>query len=377
MQVLESSQGLRPRLAVYTIAAMTGPKSRALNYADAGVSIDRGDLLVERIKPLAAATDRPGVLGGLGGFGALFDLAALNYRNPVLVSGTDGVGTKVKLAVESNRHDGIGIDLVAMNVNDLLAQGAEPLFFLDYYACGSLDVGVAEMVIAGIAQGCRIAGCALVGGETAEMPGLYQAGEYDVAGFCVGVVEKDAIIDGRTISDGDVLLGLASSGPHANGYSLIRRILADTGTRLDAPFSGATFADVLMEPTRIYVRPILELSRRIRLKGIAHVTGGGLLENVPRILPDGLAAHVDPSAWPRPPIFTWLQQAGNVETREMFRTFNCGIGLVLVVAASDSSSAMDQLRGSGETPFEIGRVVPRSSGVEAVVLRDVEDTRPP
>lgn len=347
---------------------MTVRKPSSLSYADAGVSIDRGHLLVERIKPLAAATHRAGVMGGLGGFGALFDLAPLNYRDPVLVSGADGAGTKVKLAAESNRHGGIGIDLVAMNVNDLLVQGAEPLFFLDYYACGSLDVDVAEKVIAGIAEGCRIAGCALAGGETAEMPGLYRPGEYDLAGFCVGVVEKDLIIDGSTISENDVLLGLASSGPHSNGYSLIRRVLSDTGTALNDGFGHATFADVLMEPTRIYVRPVLGLSRQMRIKGIAHITGGGLLENLPRILPDALAAHIDAGAWTWPPIFTWLQKAGGIDTLEMFRTFNCGVGLVLVVAQSDVVKAMEALRRDGEQPFEIGRIGRRASGQPPVVI---------
>src|SRR5687767_11829580 len=310
-----------------------------LSYKDAGVDIDAGDALVERIKPLAKKTMREGVLAGIGGFGALFEVPK-RYKEPVLVSGTDGVGTKLKLAFEWNMHDTVGIDLVAMSVNDVLVQGAEPLFFLDYFACGKLDVDVAAAVVGGIARGCELAGCALIGGETAEMPGMYPAGEYDLAGFCVGVVEKARILDGKSIRPGDAILGLASSGPHSNGYSLIRKILS-----LSKPSS----MEALFAPTRIYVKPVLKLLKRVPIKGLAHITGGGLVGNVPRILPRRTRAVLNQAAWPRPEVFQWLARAGNVAEDEMHRVFNCGIGMVVVVAPADVKRAMKVLRDSGET----------------------------
>jgi len=327
----------------------------SLSYRDAGVDIDAGDRLVERIKPLAARTRRDGVLAGIGGFGALFQLGA-KYREPVLVSGTDGVGTKLKLAFQLDRHDSIGIDLVAMSVNDILVQGAEPLFFLDYYACGKLDVDVAARVVAGIAKGCELSNCALIGGETAEMPGMYTPGEYDLAGFAVGVVEKSNIIDGRRIAPGDAVIGLASSGPHSNGYSLIRRIVADRNADLDAQLDGRTLADALMAPTRIYVRSILALMQQVPVKGMAHITGGGLTENVPRVLPRGTQAVLQLSSWTLPPVFAWLQQAGNVATGEMHRTFNCGVGMAVIVGRDQADAALASLRASGETATVIGEI---------------------
>ncbi|MFT5350015.1 MAG: phosphoribosylformylglycinamidine cyclo-ligase [Planctomycetota bacterium] len=332
------------------------------SYADAGVSIEQGNLLIERIKSRVKATHRPGVMGGLGGFGALFDLSSLNYRQPVLVSGTDGVGTKIKLAIESNRHNSIGIDLVAMCVNDLLVQGAEPLFFLDYFACSSLDVNVAEQVIDGIAKGCELAGCALVGGETAEMPGMYQSGEYDLAGFCVGAVEKDEIIDGSTVAPGDVIIGLASSGLHSNGYSLVRQVLANSNTSLMDEFNGRAFIDTLLEPTRIYIKPVLELLKHVRLKAIAHITGGGLLENLPRIMPDNTTAMIDCESWRWPAIFNWLMETGNIDSNEMYRTFNCGVGLVLIVEASRADETIKQLNRLGEDAWRLGEIIPNEKG---------------
>jgi phosphoribosylformylglycinamidine cyclo-ligase len=320
--------------------------SKALSYRDAGVDIDAGDALVDAIKPFARRTMRPEVLGGIGGFGALCELPK-KYKQPVLVSGTDGVGTKLKLAFELDKHDTVGIDLVAMSVNDVLVQGAEPLFFLDYFACGKLDLEVSTNVIKGIAAGCELAGCALIGGETAEMPGMYPVGEYDLAGFCVGVVEKERILDGRSIRPGDAILGLASSGPHSNGFSLIRKILA----RAKPPSMAAVF-----EPTRIYVKPVLALLESVPVKGLAHITGGGLTGNVPRILQDGLRARLRKTAWPRPEIFQWLQQAGNVAEDEMHRVFNCGIGMVMVLDAADAARAAGHLRASGETVYEIGSI---------------------
>jgi phosphoribosylformylglycinamidine cyclo-ligase len=340
----------------------------SLSYRDAGVDIDAGEALVERIKPFAKRTMRPEVLAGIGGFGALVELPQ-RYRNPVLVSGTDGVGTKLKLAFLLDRHDTIGIDLVAMSVNDVLVQGAEPLFFLDYFACGKLDVGVAADVIQGIARGCEQAGCALIGGETAEMPGMYPAGEYDLAGFCVGVVEKDRVIDGRGIVPGDVVLGLASSGAHSNGYSLVRRILERAGPDLAADFHGRPLADVLLEPTRIYVKPVLRLLDEVKVKGLAHITGGGLVENVPRCLPDGVCAVLERSAWPLPPLFRWLQDQGNVADGEMHRVFNCGIGMVVVVASADVDRATTVLRSAGETVHRIGAIAPRPAGAAATDVR--------
>ena len=327
-----------------------------LSYRDAGVDIDAGDALVEAIKPFARRTLRPEVLAGIGGFGALCEIPR-KYRHPVLVSGTDGVGTKLKLAFQLGRHDTVGIDLVAMSVNDVLVQGAEPLFFLDYFACGKLDTRVAADVVKGIARGCELAGCALIGGETAEMPGMYPAGEYDLAGFCVGVVEKDRIIDGRSIRPGDALLGLASSGAHANGYSLIRKILERARPQFD-----------LLEPTRIYVKSILKLLEAVPVKGLAHITGGGLIGNVPRILPPGVVAKIRKSAWPRPEVFQWLQREGKLAEDEMFRVFNCGIGMVVVVGAADAERAADSLRASGETVYEIGAIEKTSGEPDCVVI---------
>ena len=332
-----------------------------LSYRDAGVDIDAGEALVEAIKPFAKRTMRPEVLAGLGGFGALCALPA-KYKEPILVAGTDGVGTKLKLAFLLNRHGTVGIDLVAMSVNDVLVQGAEPLFFLDYFACGKLDTNVATNVIRGIAKGCEEAGCALIGGETAEMPGMYPEGEYDLAGFCVGVVEKERIIDGKTIQAGDVLLGLASSGPHSNGFSLIRRILGDA-----KPNSG--LADSLMEPTRIYVKPVLKLLAAVKVKGLAHITGGGLVGNVPRMLPQGMRAVLRKKMWPRPELFSLLQKDGNIAEAEMHRVFNCGIGMVICVARDQVAAATMLLKREGELAYEIGFVEAGNPGEpEAVVL---------
>ena len=331
--------------------------SPTLSYRDAGVDIDAGNRLVDRIKPHARRTQRPGVLGGLGGFGALFELPLDRYRQPILVSGTDGVGTKLKLALELNRHDTIGIDLVAMCVNDVLVVGAEPLFFLDYYATGKLDVDVAADVIKGIADGCEQAGAALVGGETAEMPGLYQDGDYDLAGFCVGVVEKAKIIDGSRIQPGDALLALASSGPHSNGYSLIRKILAVSGAKLDQPLAdNLTLGEALLAPTRIYVKPVLKSLEVLEVKAIAHITGGGLTENLPRILPTGVKAMINTQSWRRPAIFQWLQQQGGVIEAEMWRTFNCGVGMIVCVAAEQADQALALLRAAGETAWRVGEI---------------------
>jgi phosphoribosylformylglycinamidine cyclo-ligase len=343
---------------------------RTLSYRDAGVDIDAGDALVEAIKPFARRTVRPEVIAGIGGFGALIELPK-RFREPVLVAGTDGVGTKVQLALALGRHDTIGIDLVAMSVNDILVQGAEPLFFLDYYVCEHLDVAVASQVIKGIAAGCELAGCALIGGETAEHPGAFIAGEYDLAGFAVGVVEKSRAIDGRGIEEGDVLIGLASSGPHANGFSLIRRILETSGTDLASAVPGVTdgrtLGEVLLEPTRIYVKPVLALLGEVEVKGMAHITGGGLTENTHRMFPHDLVARIDSARWPRPPIFDWLQRTGNVAPAEMHRVFNCGIGLVLVVAAGAAEATIERLRALGETGYAIGRVE-RGRGAAASVV---------
>jgi phosphoribosylformylglycinamidine cyclo-ligase len=335
-----------------------------LSYRDAGVDIDAGDALVEAIKPFAKRTLRPEVLAGIGGFGALFELSK-RYREPVLVAGTDGVGTKLKLAFALGRHDTVGIDLVAMSVNDILVQGAEPLFFLDYFACGKLDVATATDVVKGIARGCELAGCALIGGETAEMPGMYPEGEYDLAGFAVGVAEKSALIDGRAIAPGDTVLGLASSGAHSNGYSLVRKILARSGPDLGADFHGRPLADVLLEPTRIYVKPLLALMREVTVKGCAHITGGGLVENVPRVLPEGVAAVLEARAWPRPPLFDWLQREGGVEASEMHRVFNCGIGMAVIVAEGDAARAIERLTAAGETVYRIGTIERRGAGFPA------------
>ncbi|HEX4886224.1 MAG TPA: phosphoribosylformylglycinamidine cyclo-ligase [Casimicrobiaceae bacterium] len=347
------------------------PPDESLTYKDAGVDIDAGDALVERIKPFAKRTMRPEVLAGIGGFGALVEIGK-RFREPVLVAGTDGVGTKLRLAIDLARHSTVGIDLVAMSVNDVLVQGAEPLFFLDYYACGKLDVDTAAAVVSGIAAGCEQAGCALIGGETAEMPGMYPPGDYDLAGFAVGVVEKASIVTGRDIAPGDVVLGLASSGPHSNGYSLIRRILERSKPDLAAPFderAGATtLGDALMAPTRIYVKPLLALMRDLPVKGMAHITGGGLLENVPRVLPGGAAARLEASKWPRPPVFDWLQREGNVQADEMHRVFNCGVGMVVIVAAEHADRAALILSAAGESVHRIGRIVAREDGAPATVV---------
>jgi len=337
------------------------PPKESLSYRDAGVDIDAGDALVEAIKPYARRTMRPEVLAGIGGFGALVEISK-KYREPVLVAGTDGVGTKLKLAFHLNRHDTVGIDLVAMSVNDVLVQGAEPLFFLDYFACGKLDVAIATEVIKGISRGCELAGCALIGGETAEMPSMYPAGEYDLAGFAVGVVEKSAIIDGTAIAAGDAVLGLASSGAHSNGYSLIRAIIERVQPDLQADFHGRPLAEVLLEPTRIYVKPLLALMQKLKVKGLAHITGGGLVENIPRALPEGVMAVLQKSAWPMPPLFGWLQQHGGVADAEMHRVFNCGIGMTLIVDEDDAAEAMRMLGAAGESVYRIGRIQPRASG---------------
>ena len=343
-----------------------------LSYKDAGVDIDAGDALVERIKPLARRTLRDGVLAGIGGFGALFEVPR-RYREPVLVAGTDGVGTKLRVAFALDGHDTVGIDLVAMSVNDILVQGAEPLFFLDYFACGKLDVDTAARVVGGIATGCEQAGCALIGGETAEMPDMYPPGEYDLAGFAVGVVEKSRVIDGRSIAPGDVVLGLASSGAHSNGYSLIRRVVERVHGRLDAPamhddFDGRSLAQAVLAPTRIYVRPMLALIAAGRVKGIAHITGGGLVENVPRILPDRCQAVLHRESWPQPPLFGWLQRHGGIDAAEMHRVFNCGVGMVVVVEAAEVDTALAQLRAQGETAWKIGDIVERAPGAASTVV---------
>jgi len=338
-----------------------------LTYRDAGVDIDAGDSLVENIKPYARRTMRPGVLAGIGGFGALFRVPRA-YKEPVLVSGTDGVGTKLKLAFELKRHDTVGIDLVAMSVNDILTLGAEPLFFLDYYACGKLDVKSATQVVKGIAAGCEQAGCALIGGETAEMPGMYPAGEYDLAGFAVGVVEKSRIIDGKRIQPGDVVLGLASNGAHSNGYSLIRKIIGTRKVNLKAKLDGKALKDLILAPTRIYVKPVLALMKKVPLKGLAHITGGGLVENIPRMLSAPLCARIDKRAWPMPPLFDWLQQQGNVADSEMHRVFNCGIGMVIVVAARDAARAQALLARAGERVWRIGEVARRTKGQPQTVV---------
>jgi phosphoribosylformylglycinamidine cyclo-ligase len=345
----------------------TSERAKALTYRDAGVDIDAGDALVENIKPYAKKTLRPEVLAGIGGFGALCGIPA-KYREPILVSGTDGVGTKLKLAFELQRHDTLGIDLVAMSVNDILVQGAEPLFFLDYFACGKLDVATATQVVKGIAAGCEQAGCALIGGETAEMPGMYPAGEYDLAGFAVGVVEKSKIIDGSTIKAGDAVLGLASSGAHSNGYSLIRRIIAQNKVDLSTPLAGQTLSDLILAPTQIYVKSLLQLMAELPVKGLAHITGGGLVDNVPRILPEHLTARLARASWPLPPLFKWLQEAGNVADDEMLRVFNCGIGMIAIVAAEHAQAAASVLSAAGETVWHIGKIDIRSGNEAQTVV---------
>ncbi|GHA83616.1 phosphoribosylformylglycinamidine cyclo-ligase [Modicisalibacter luteus] len=356
-----------------TRSASDKPQSPSLSYKDAGVDIDAGNALVERIKGVAKRTSRPEVLGGLGGFGALCELPA-GYRQPVLVTGTDGVGTKLRLAMDLNRHDTIGIDLVAMCVNDLVVAGAEPLQFLDYYATGKLDVDIAADVVAGIGEGCLQAGCALVGGETAEMPGMYEGSDYDLAGFCVGVVEKSEILDGSKVAEGDVLLGLASSGPHSNGYSLIRKILEVSQADLNVDLEGQPLGDALLAPTRIYVKPLLTLIKEsgVDVHALSHITGGGLLENVPRVLPANLTARIDVRAWQRPAVFDWLQEQGNVAEREMYRVLNCGIGMIVVVSSDQADAATGHLEAAGERVYRLGEIVAREGEEEQVRLENLE-----
>ncbi|NIM42177.1 MAG: phosphoribosylformylglycinamidine cyclo-ligase [Hydrogenophaga sp.] len=337
-----------------------------LSYKDAGVDIDAGDALVERIKPLAKKTMREGVLAGIGGFGALFEVPK-RYQEPVLVSGTDGVGTKLKLAFEWNMHDTVGIDLVAMSVNDVLVQGAEPLFFLDYFACGKLDVDTAAAVVGGIAKGCELSGCALIGGETAEMPGMYPAGEYDLAGFCVGAVEKSKILTGKNVAEGDVVLGLASHGVHSNGFSLVRKCIERAGANLPPTLDGLPFREAVMKPTRLYVKNVLAALQQHPIKALAHITGGGLLENIPRVLPDALAAHLVKGSWPQTELFAWLQKTAGIDDIEMNRTFNNGIGMVVVIAADEAEACAATLRGLGESVHVIGRIAPRGTGAPVVV----------
>lgn len=340
---------------------------KSLSYREAGVDIDAGNTLVEHIKPVAKRTHRPGVLGGLGGFGALFELPLHRYRQPVLVSGTDGVGTKVKLAITTGRHDTIGIDLVAMCVNDVIVQGAEPLFFLDYYATGALDVAAATQVITGIGRGCELAGAALVGGETAEMPGMYAPQDYDLAGFCVGIVDKANIIDGSAVQAGDLLLGLASSGAHSNGYSLIRKILERVEQPQQQLLEGKPLLEVLLEPTRIYVKSILNLIQQLPVHALAHITGGGLAENLVRVIPDGHCARINANAWTRPALFNWLQQQGQVAEAEMRRTFNCGIGMVVCVAESDAERAIELLRSTGEQVCVLGHIEAQAGAAQVEI----------
>lgn len=346
---------------------MSTSNSVSLSYADAGVDMVAGDALVDAIKPFAKRTMREGVMAGIGGFGAMFEVSK-KYKEPVLVSGTDGVGTKLKLAFHLNRHDTVGIDLVAMSVNDILVQGAEPLFFLDYFACGKLDVATATDVIKGIAFGCEQAGCALIGGETAEMPSMYPEGEYDLAGFAVGAVEKSKIIDGTKIVPGDVILGLASSGIHSNGFSLVRKIIEVANPDLNAEFDGRTLADALIAPTRIYVKPLLALMANMEVKGMAHITGGGLVENVPRVLGDHLTAILDSTTWTMPPLFKWLQEHGGVADAEMHRVFNCGIGMVVIVSADQAEAAKAQLEAAGETVYQIGHIRAREGNEHPTIV---------
>lgn len=341
--------------------------NNSITYRDAGVDIEAGDALVDQIKPFAKRTMRPEVMSSIGGFGSMFAMPA-KFKEPVLVSGTDGVGTKLKLAFQLNKHDTVGIDLVAMSVNDILVQGAEPLFFLDYFACGKLDVGTAADVIKGIAAGCEESGCALVGGETAEMPGMYPAGEYDLAGFVVGCVDKANIIDGSTITDGDVVLGLASSGAHSNGYSLIRKLIEKSGIDMDSDFHGQPFKDVIMKPTKLYVKSVLALLETVPVKGMAHITGGGITENVPRVLPSGLTAEIESSSWEMPPLFKWLQQQGNIAPNEMYKTFNCGIGMVMIIAQANAEQAQTILRKYGETVYQIGKIRQQQTGEAATIV---------
>ncbi|MBL1378697.1 phosphoribosylformylglycinamidine cyclo-ligase [Zobellella iuensis] len=343
-------------------------QNKPLSYKDAGVDIDAGNALVERIKGVSRRTQRPEVMGGLGGFGALCQLPT-GYKEPVLVAGTDGVGTKLRLAIDLQRHQGVGIDLVAMCVNDLIVQGAEPLFFLDYYATGKLDVDTAADVVTGIGAGCELSGCALIGGETAEMPGMYEAGDYDLAGFCVGVVEKSGIIDGSKVAAGDALIALGSSGPHSNGYSLIRKILEVSQAELQQPMGEGTLADALMAPTRIYVKPVLELIKQFDIHALSHITGGGFWENIPRVLPAGAKAVIDGASWQWPQVFQWLQQAGNVDTFEMYRTFNCGVGMIIALPAEQAEAAVKFMQDAGENAWLIGRIDAAAEGEEQVEIQ--------
>ncbi len=339
---------------------MTSESNTSLTYKDAGVDIDAGEALVERIKSVAAKTHRPGVMGSLGGFGGLFALPT-GYQEPILVSGTDGVGTKLRVAIEQNHHDGVGIDLVAMCVNDIVVCGAEPLYFLDYYATGKLDVDVAASVVGGIGKGCELAGCALVGGETAEMPGMYSEGDYDLAGFAVGIAEKQKLIDGSKVSAGDVILGLNSSGPHSNGYSLIRKVIERAGGDLSTELDGKPLREHLLAPTRIYVKPLLKLIDTLPVHALSHITGGGLLENIPRVLPDNTKAVLDASLWTRPAIFSWLQQQGNIDHTEMARTFNCGLGMVVIVSKDNADQAVSLLQAAGEQVQIVGEIATANS----------------
>ncbi len=343
-------------------------QKQSLSYKDAGVDIDAGNALVERIKGVTKRTHRPEVMGGLGGFGALCKLPT-KYKNPVLVSGTDGVGTKLRLAMDLAQHRGVGIDLVAMCVNDLIVQGGEPLFFLDYYATGKLNVDTAAEVVAGIGDGCEQAGCALIGGETAEMPGMYEGDDYDLAGFCVGVVEEDAIIDGSQVKAGNVLLALPSSGPHSNGYSLVRKILEVSNADTQQAFGEGTLADALLAPTRIYVKPVLKLLESVNVNALSHITGGGFWENIPRVLPSDAKAVINGSSWQWPEVFNWLQQNGNVETHEMYRTFNCGVGMILAVDAADAEQALAILNAEGEAAWQIGTIAARQGDEPAVEIK--------
>ncbi len=346
------------------------PSTSGLNYRDAGVDIDAGERLVDHIKPIAARTRRPGLLADIGGFGALFEIPVDRYRRPVLVSGTDGVGTKLKLAMQLGKHDTIGIDLVAMCANDIIVAGAEPLFFLDYYATGKLEVAIAAAVVSGIGRGCELAGAALVGGETAEMPGMYHGEDYDLAGFCVGVVEKDAIIDGSGVKAGDVLLGLASSGPHSNGYSLIRKVIEVSMADLDQDFHGRTLGETLLEPTRIYVKSLLALMAELPVAALAHITGGGIVENLPRVLPNNVKAVIHTASWTWPPVFDWLQRSGAITEHEMYRTFNCGVGMIACVRPEHADQALRLLRQQGETAWVIGEISDRNGAEDQVFLSD-------
>ncbi|MGI5309337.1 phosphoribosylformylglycinamidine cyclo-ligase [Rheinheimera sp. WS51] len=341
----------------------------SLSYKDAGVDIDAGNALVDRIKGAVKRTRRPEVMGGLGGFGALCQIPA-GYKEPVLVSGTDGVGTKLRLAMDLKRHDGVGIDLVAMCVNDLIVQGAEPLFFLDYYATGKLDVDTASAVVNGIAEGCFQSGCALVGGETAEMPGMYHGEDYDIAGFCVGVVEKADIIDGTKVKAGDQLIALASSGPHSNGFSLVRKVLEVSGQSPETELEGKTIADHLLEPTRIYVKNILQLIKQLPVHALCHITGGGFWENIPRVLPENTKAVIEGNSWQWPAIFNWLQQQGNISDHEMYRTFNCGVGMIVVVPAEQLNTALESLTAAGETAWHLGEIQAAAADDELVIIKE-------